>query len=203
MSKKKLEAGEKLTSAIVRMQKLAKTDPTAQAVLNNIILNVFGSGKPTRRKRNMPKQQRKKPLNFHTLSVPQFDWFQTLLRKQAAKGSLSCQLLHLIMRDLRSRKVLTEKQYDAYQAYKRRDIRSTRFTKKVHYTFSLYLPSGEQETWIREYLNADFLREKCGVKSRSFYVWQLFVQEHSGQLSQSQIAEWSCELQKAAEQKAA
>lgn len=110
-------------------------------------------------------------------------------------GSLSDYLIDLVVHDLRDRKILTKKELEAYTAYAeaKPDILRTQFKTKenhVHSTFSLYLPSRKDQSWIRSKLETEFIKENCHVKSRSIYIWDLFIRENAHELTKAQLGEW-------------
>lgn len=148
----------------------------------------------------MAKIRNNAPSKFLSLFVPQIDWFQKLLAEAAKEGSLSSRLLDLVIEDLRTRKLLTREEARLYDNYTRPNIKATRFTKdRIHSTFSLYIPKREGQEWIREKLEASFLKENCGAKNRSIYVWDLFVQENAKKLTKAQLREWLEEIAPASE----
>lgn len=140
----------------------------------------------------------KEPPKFFSLFVPNITWFQKLLKSRAERGSLSDYLIDLIVKDLKSRNLLTDTEFQSYLEYvdKKPDIRQTRFNgqKELHTTFSLYIPKRESQKWIRTKLASEFLKENCRAKSRSRYIWDLFVRENEKKLTKSQLAEWADEL---------
>lgn len=143
------------------------------------------------------KNSKAKPPKFFSLFVPQVEWFQDLLKKKAKNRSLSCYLLQLVMKDLRTRELITKEQYQEYSLHKRPEIRSTRFVdkKEMHDTFSLYIPKtqnkeGVDSNWFREVLDADFLKTNCGATSRSLYIWNLFIRDNKKELSAFHLSHW-------------
>jgi hypothetical protein len=152
----------------------------------------------------MPRVTTGEPTKFYSLFVPQIDWFQDLLRRKAVDRSLSDYLIDLIVKDLRSRKILTKKEVEAYMVYAsgKPDITKTRFIvqaeheakPRIHSTFSLYLPKSKGQEWIRDKLDTEFIKANCKVKSRSLYIWNLFVEESAAELTKAQLAEWDAEV---------
>jgi len=153
----------------------------------------------------MPRLENTQQTKFYSLFVPPVDWFQDLLKTQTqkGKGSLSDHLISLVFEDLRSRKLLTKKEIEAYTNYveKKPEIPKSSFGKSVvdgekrekdvHTTFSLYLPKPEKQSWIREKLDVEYVKTHISARSRSLYVWNLLVQEHRKSLTKDQIAEWN------------
>lgn len=138
-----------------------------------------------------------KTPKFLSLFVPQEEWFQNLLKSKAENRSLSSYLLQLVVKDLRTRKLITKETYQQYMSYKRPEIRSTRFVNEdeMHATFSLYLPKRGKEhehefQWLHEVLDSKFLKENCQAKSRSIYIWNLFIKDNAKELSAAQAARW-------------
>lgn len=135
---------------------------------------------------------------FFSLFVPPFEWFRSLISQRGMQlreeeTSLSQYLTELALKDMQRRNVVEANLVSDYKKYAKQKarIKRTRLsdTNKKG-TFCLYFSKREGMEWLETVLSADFIREKTGVKSRSLYLWSLFIQDNWRSLTAEQRESW-------------
>jgi hypothetical protein len=136
---------------------------------------------------------------------PQESWVRDLIVKKAeelkgSRVSLSQYLTQLIVDDMLERKAINLAQAEQYKKYvstkykhkkeEKKEIKTNLSKKSKQPTFCLYLIKSEEFDWLTEVLSADFIRSKTEFRSRSVYIWNLFVEKNFKYLSREQKAEW-------------
>lgn len=120
--------------------------------------------------------------SFLTISIPDLDWLHELIHNynQGAELSISHHLVDLVGKDLRDRQVLTTAQWNQI-----RQLTGTRTRSTVQKKF-------KNLSWYVPYPVLEWLPGKITevAKSRSFYVWNLFVKAHRDSIPPQFLAEW-------------
>jgi hypothetical protein len=119
---------------------------------------------------------------FLTISIPDLDWLHSLIREYNRKSehSISHHLVSLVGEDLHRQGVITDSQWEQIKELSGSKTRLTE--QKKFKNLSWYIPYP-----IIEWLPGKI---KKVAKSRSFYVWNLFVRAHKSTIPKELLAEW-------------
>lgn len=120
--------------------------------------------------------------SFLTISIPDLDWLHELIHgyNRESDLSISHHLVVLVGEDLNKRKLLSVDQWKQIKQLHGTKTRSTE--QKKFKNLSWYIPQQVLE-WL-----PDKIKEVA--KSRSFYVWNLFVRAHKSSIPARFLAEW-------------
>lgn len=125
--------------------------------------------------------------NFTLIFVPQFEWFQELLKKVTIETnesgeSLSNYLVGLAIKDFEKKGLLSPEEKETWKLTDKKSKKTkSSNVDGVKRRFSLYMPKALP--WFYAKLHQV-------TENRSTYIWDLMLQDYRSSLSMDQKREW-------------